>query len=115
MKYNVPLTTHHSLPDHITHKHLRLVDRHIRIADQRRQVVDHVALTDTLVAPVPGEADVVDQFVLQLIWPDAAGHERFGADGAARRRDAYPFGIAYADLLGMLGRNLAEQFRLQLR
>src|SRR6266702_4302679 len=36
---------------HIAHKHFRLVNRDVRIAYQRRQVVDHVAGDDALVAP----------------------------------------------------------------
>src|SRR4051812_13383292 len=40
-----------------TDEHLRLVDRDVGVADQGREVVDHVAGDDPLVAPVPGHAD----------------------------------------------------------
>src|SRR5947209_7779323 len=43
----------HSRLRDVTHKYLRLVNRHVRIADERRQIVDDVAARDALVAPVP--------------------------------------------------------------
>src|SRR5262249_15762867 len=39
----------------ITHEDLRLMDRNIRIADQGGQIVDHVALRQDLVSPMPGK------------------------------------------------------------
>ena len=89
------------------------MDRHVRIADQGRQVVDHVARGESFVAPMPRQSHMVNRFVFQPVGPNAARHQRLGADGAARRGDDHPVGVVHADLLGMFRRDLAEQFGLQ--
>src|SRR5947207_372007 len=52
---------------HVAHEHLRFMNRHIGVADQGRQVIDHVSLNQSFVAPVPGQTDVMDRPIFQLV------------------------------------------------
>src|SRR5262249_3481588 len=83
---------------HVAHEHLRLMNRHVRIADEGGEIINDVAGGDALIAPVPGQADVMDGLLDVLVADavadaeglDAAGDERLGADRAARGRDHHP-------------------------
>ena len=57
---------------HVAHKRLALVHRNVRIGDQRRELVDDVAGGQAFIAPVPGHADLVDDFAVDLKRPHAA-------------------------------------------
>src|SRR5207249_11810196 len=72
---------------HLANEHLALMNRHIRVADQRGQVVDDVAGGDALVTPVPRQADVVHAAVAELVRPDAARNQCLGPDRGTRRGD----------------------------
>ena len=74
------------------------MNRRVRLADEGREIVDHVAGGNTLVAPVPRQADMVHHAVFQVKRPNAAGYQRFGPDRAARRRDDHLLCVGDADL-----------------
>src|SRR5439155_20736215 len=99
---------------HVAHEGLSLVNRHVRIADQRGQLVHDVAAGEALVAPVPRHADLVHDLAVDGERTQATGDQRLRADLAARARDRDP--VEIRDLLfpGELGTELDEELRLEL-
>ena len=86
---------------------LRLLDRHVRIAGQRTQVVgrvaDYPAGRPRREAPVPGQRDLVHHTpVAQPQRPDALGHLGPRLDVRALGRDRHPAAVLDAVAPGRL-------------
>src|SRR5581483_2877108 len=78
---------------------LALVDRGVRVADDRRQRVGDVARGVALPAEVPGHADLVDAAAGDLEGPQPLGDERARLDLAPRSGEHDPVEVLNA-LLG---------------
>ncbi len=100
---------------HPADENLGLVDGHVGVANQGREIVDDVALADPLVSPVPGHAHVMDDLAVNQEGPDARSDERLGADGCTRSDDLHGFQVDHADPPGMLGAELDEELGLKRR
>src|ERR1051325_3620311 len=64
---------------HVADESLAFVDRHVRVPDPGREVVDDVAGREPHPPPVPRHADVMNGLARDLHHADAIGHQRFGA------------------------------------
>src|SRR5437016_12977659 len=99
---------------HVADERLAFVDRHIGVTHPGREIVDHVSGGEPHPAPVPGHADMVDEFAAHVHDANTIGHERLGANVAARRADAdpvevpdpLPLGWPLADRAGHLWMNV---------
>src|SRR5688572_17384150 len=87
---------------HVADEGLALVDGHVGIAHERGELVARVARAESLVAPVPRQADLVDDLSVDAQRPQPARHERLGADGGARTADLHPVDVLDALLGGKL-------------
>src|SRR5205809_5306194 len=99
---------------HIADECLSLVNRNVRIADQRCQLVDDIAFGNPLVTPMPGHADLVNDLTFNGERAQPAGDERLGADGATRTRDLDPVKVRDLLLGGEFRADLDEKLGLQL-
>ena len=63
------------------------MDRHVRVAHQGSQVVNDVASHNPLVAPVPWDSDMVDDFARDRERTDSRCDQSLGSDRGARSRD----------------------------
>src|SRR5207245_10181119 len=90
---------------------LAFVERPVRVPHPSGEVVDDISGGESHPAPVPGHADMVDEFAADAHDADTIGHERLGANVTARRADADPvevpdplrLGAALPDLDDHLG------------
>src|SRR5580700_4893555 len=64
----------------VAHKRLAFVNRYVGIADQRRQLVDDLALHEPFITPMPGHSDVVDGLAIYLQRAQAPRHQCLRAD-----------------------------------
>src|SRR6266496_1706802 len=94
---------------HITHERFSLVHRDVRIGYERRQLVDHIAFGKSFVAPVPGHADLVNDFAVDFVWLHTARDQSLGTDLRARAGNFAPVEVFDTFLLGQLGTDLNEQ------
>src|SRR4029450_9461647 len=78
-------------------EHLGLGDPGVRVADAGGEVVGDVAGHDAGIAPVPGQADLVDEPAVHVEGLEALGDERVHLDGAPRARHRHP--VAALDAL----------------
>src|SRR3974377_288767 len=93
---------------HIADKRFSLVHGNIRIGYQGRQLVYHIAFGKSFVAPVPGHADLMDDFPIDLKWLHSTCDQSLGPDLCARAGDFAPVEVLDAFLLGQLGTDLNE-------
>src|SRR6266404_6602 len=63
---------------YVAHKRLALMNRYIRIADQRCELVDNVARYQTFVPPVKRHAYMVNRLFVNLQRAQSTRHERLG-------------------------------------
>src|SRR3989454_386381 len=75
---------------HVADERLAFVDRHIGVTHPGGEIVDHISGGEPHPTPVPGHADMVDEFAADAHHADTIGHERLGANVTARRADAHP-------------------------
>src|SRR5437879_12531548 len=73
---------------HVADERLAFVDRHIGVTHPGGEIVHHVSGGEPHPAPVPGHANMVDEFAADVHDADTIGHERLGATVTARRADA---------------------------
>src|SRR4030095_1906588 len=99
---------------HVAHKRFSLVYRNVRIGYEGRQLVDHIAFGKSFVAPVPGHADLVDDFAVDSEGAQPPRDQSLSADLCPRAGDFAPVEILDAFFLGQLGTDLDEQLGLQL-
>src|SRR5437870_13147416 len=85
---------------HVADERLAFVDRHIGVTHPGGEIVHHVSGGESHPAPVPGHADMVDEFAADAHDADTIGHERLGANVTARRADADPVEVPDPLLLG---------------
>src|SRR5688572_22148192 len=90
------------------------MDRDVRIAHERRQLVAGVTRAEPLIAPVPGHADLVDDLPVDAQGPQTARDERLRADAGARAGDFDPVQILEPFLGGELWTDLDEHLRHEL-
>ncbi len=88
--------------------------RNVRIGDQGRQLVDDVSRGQAFIAPVPGHADLMNDFAVDVEGAHPPRDQSLGADLRARAGDFAPVEILDAFLLGQLGTDLDKQLGLQL-
>ena len=72
------------LPLDVAEKDLGLGDVRVGVADAGGEIVGDVAGHDSRIAPVPGQADLVDQPAVDEEGLEALGDERVDLDGAPR-------------------------------
>src|SRR5215510_259023 len=107
------ITPLHSCFLHITDKRFPLVNRHVGIAHQRRQLVDHVPFGESFPTPMPGHADVMNQLAVEREGTNAPRHQRLGPDACPRRGDPAPVEVSNAFFGGELRTDFDEEFWLQ--
>src|SRR5205809_6391381 len=83
---------------HIADECLSLVNRNVRIADQRCQLVDDIAFGNHLVTPMPGHADLLNDLTFNGERAQPAGEERYGAEGdkMSGELDRYKICVLYS-------------------
>ena len=97
----------------VAYERFPFVHRNVRIGDQGRQLVDDVSGRQAFITPVPGHADLVDDFAVDSERPHPPRDQSLGADLRARAEDSAPVEILDAFLLSQLGTDLDEEFGLQ--
>src|ERR1700678_3968461 len=92
---------------------LAFVHAHVRVGQERGQLVGVAADNLPGESPVEREADLVDYAPLDDKGPQAPGHHRTGLDSTARRLDRHPAAVNNTALGGQLVAQLGEHLRLQ--
>src|SRR6266545_2723341 len=96
----------HSCFLHVANKRFSLVYRNVRIGYEGRQLVDHIAFGKSFVAPVPGHADLVNDFAVDFERLHTARDQSLGTDLRARAGNFAPVEVFDTFLLGQLGTDL---------
>src|SRR5438128_9528491 len=99
---------------HVADERLAFVDRDIGVTHPGGEIVDHISGGESHPAPVPGHADMVDEFAADAHDADTIGHERLGANVTARRADADPVEVPDPLLLAAALPDFEEQFGREL-
>src|SRR4029077_7650987 len=90
----------------IANKRFSLMHRNVWIGYEGRQLVDHVPRGYTFITPVPGHADLVNDFAVDSEGAHPARDESFGANLGAGAGDLAPVEILDALLLRQLRTDL---------
>src|SRR5262249_24714536 len=93
---------------HVTHKSFSLVHRDVRIGDEGRSLVDHIALRKSFVAPVPWHADLMHDLAVDSERTHPARDQSLGPNLRPRAGDLAPVEILDSLLFGKLGTDFDE-------
>src|SRR5262249_21367016 len=98
----------------ITAQGFHLLDVHVGVQSDRRQLVGGVTHRITVRPPMEREADLLNGPAVHDQRPDALGDQDPGLDNVAGRHDGGPTEVLEPSFLRQLGRDFAEHLRLQL-
>src|SRR5688572_16843541 len=79
---------------HVADEGFAFMDRDVGIADERGELIHHVAGADAFPAPVPRHTDLMHDPAVDRERPQPPRHQRLGAHLRAWRADPHPVEIA---------------------